>query len=79
MVTTRTVLMVAAMLSAAAHSPAAAQYDYPGEFLQRFDGTALGGGTAGATPNRRIHFDSFRGGVRIDATRTPRIRPLRIK
>jgi hypothetical protein len=74
---TRTVLVVAAMLSVAANSPAAAQYDYPGEYAQRFDGVSLGG-KARARPSR-IHFDSFRGGVRVDATRTPRIRQLRIR
>lgn len=76
---TRTVLVVAAMLSVVANSPAAAQYDYPGEYAQRFDAISLGGGAAGARPNRRIHFDAFRGGVRVDASRMPRIRQLRIK
>jgi hypothetical protein len=75
---TRTVLIVAALLSVAANSPAAAQYDYPGEYAQRFDGT-LPGGNARARPSGRIHFDSFRGGVREGATRTPRIRQLRIR
>jgi|RhiMethySRZTD1v2_1073278.scaffolds.fasta_scaffold02532_4 hypothetical protein len=75
---TRTVLVIAAMLSVAANRPAAAQYDYPGEYAQRFDGTSRSG-AAGARPNRRIHIDAFRGGVRNDATRTPRTRPLRIK
>ena len=76
---TRTVLAVAAMLSVTANSPAAAQYDYPGEYAQRFDGLSVGGGAAGARPNRRIHFNAFRGGVRVDASRMPRIRPLRVK
>jgi hypothetical protein len=75
---TRTVLVLAAMLSVAAHSSAAAQYDFPGAYAQRFDGISPGG-TARARPNGRIHFDSFRGGVRVDATRTPRMRQLRIK